>query len=60
MNYPFDTAAVPEFIKPVVDSMIAATALVHDLIIITRNETDLVRSGPKFSTPGKQASKGDA
>ncbi len=36
---------------PVVDSLLAATALVHGLTLITRNTSDMVRSGVKLFNP---------
>jgi predicted nucleic acid-binding protein len=36
---------------PIKDSMIAATALVHDLTIATRNETDFAKSGAAVVNP---------
>lgn len=36
---------------PVVNAMIAASAQVHDLIVATRNETDLVRCGAQTWNP---------
>ena len=42
---------------PVVDGLIAATALVHDLVLVTRNERDFQRTGARvlnpFARPGK-------
>ncbi|GMV94467.1 MAG: hypothetical protein AMXMBFR82_42450 [Candidatus Hydrogenedentota bacterium] len=36
---------------PLLDSMIAATALSHDLIVATRNESDFRRAGVKVLNP---------
>ena len=36
---------------PVVDGLIAATALVHDLTVVTRNTDDFQRSGAKLINP---------
>ena len=36
---------------PVIDSQIAATALVHDLTVVTRNTHDFKRSGAKLLNP---------
>ena len=36
---------------PVIDSLIAATAMVHDLQVVTRNEADLTRSGVQVVNP---------
>jgi len=36
---------------PVKDSMIAATALVHDLIVVTRNTRDFEKTGVKVLDP---------
>jgi len=36
---------------PAIDSMIAATALVHDLVVITRNGTEIERCGAKVLNP---------
>ncbi len=38
---------------PVVDSMIAATASVHDLVVVTRNVQDMVRCQAKVFDPWK-------
>ncbi len=37
----------------VIDSLIAATALVHDLTIVTRNETDFRHAGVRILNPWK-------
>ena len=36
---------------PIKDSLIAATALVHDLVIATRNRTDFEKAGVKLVDP---------
>jgi len=36
---------------PVKDSLIAATALVHDLIVVTRNRTDFEKAGIEIVDP---------
>ncbi len=36
---------------PIKDSLIAATALVHDLIIVTRNRTDFEKAGIEIVDP---------
>jgi toxin FitB len=36
---------------PVVDGLLAATALVHDLILVTRNTRDVARTGVKLLNP---------
>ena len=36
---------------PVIDGLLAATALEHDLTLVTRNVTDVERSGVKFLNP---------
>lgn len=36
---------------PVIDSLLAATALVHDLTLVTRNVNDVERSGVKLINP---------
>jgi len=35
-------------VLPILDSLIAATALEHDLTIVTRNESDFVETGAKI------------
>lgn len=37
--------------RPVIDSLLAATALVHDLTLVTRNVTDVEYSGAKLFNP---------
>jgi len=36
---------------PVKDSLIAATALVHDLVVVTRNRTDFQKAGVEILDP---------
>jgi len=36
---------------PVVDGLLAATALVHDLTLVTRNERDVERTGVRILNP---------
>jgi predicted nucleic acid-binding protein len=36
---------------PIKDSLIAATALVHDLTIVTRNQRDFVKAGTRIFDP---------
>lgn len=36
---------------PVKDSLIAATALVHDLVVVTRNRADFARAGVEIFDP---------
>ncbi|WP_294923290.1 hypothetical protein [Sulfuricurvum sp.] len=36
---------------PVVDSLIASTAMVHDLILVTRNIKDVKNTGVKLLNP---------
>jgi predicted nucleic acid-binding protein len=36
---------------PVIDGLLAATALEHDLILVTRNTKDVERSGVKLLNP---------
>jgi toxin FitB len=38
---------------PIVDSLIAATALQHDLILVTRNGSDFAHTGVKVLSPWK-------
>lgn len=42
--------AVPDPL-PVVDALLAATALEHDLILVTRNERDVKRTGVRILNP---------
>jgi predicted nucleic acid-binding protein len=41
----------PDRPVPVVDGLIAATARVHDLTVVTRNTRDLARTGAKLHNP---------
>jgi predicted nucleic acid-binding protein len=36
---------------PIKDSLIAATALVHDLIVVTRNHADFEKAGVRLLDP---------
>lgn len=36
---------------PVIDGLLAATALTHDLVLVTRNVTDIERTGAAFENP---------
>ena len=36
---------------PTVDGLLAATALVHDLVLVTRNTRDVVRTGVRLLNP---------
>ena len=36
---------------PTVDGLLAATALVHDLILVTRNTRDVAKTGARFLDP---------
>jgi toxin FitB len=36
---------------PIIDGLLAATALVHDLVLVTRNVRDVERSGVKLLNP---------
>jgi predicted nucleic acid-binding protein len=38
---------------PAIDSLIAATALEHELILVTRNESDFVEAGVEILNPWK-------
>lgn len=38
---------------PVIDGLLGATALSHDLIVVTRNESDLLASGARVVNPWK-------
>jgi predicted nucleic acid-binding protein len=39
---------------PIKDSLIAATALVHDLVVATRNRTDFEKAGVKLVDPFRE------
>lgn len=36
---------------PVIDGLLAATALVHDLVLVTRNTADIARTGVALENP---------
>jgi toxin FitB len=38
-------------VMPIKDSLIAATALVHDLVVASRNEQDFKKAGVKVVNP---------
>ena len=40
---------------PAVDGLLAATALVHDLTVVTRNARDFVRAGVPVVNPFEEA-----
>jgi predicted nucleic acid-binding protein len=40
---------------PVIDGLIAATALVHDLTLVTRNTRDFARTGARLLDPWQAA-----
>jgi hypothetical protein len=40
---------------PVIDGLIAATALVHDLTLVTRNTRDFARTGARLRDPWQGA-----
>lgn len=46
-----DVARGSSRVHPCHDSLIAATALVHDLIVATQNRTDFEKSGVKIVDP---------
>ncbi len=41
---------------PIIDGLLAATALAHDLVLVTRNVRDVERSGVKLLNPFSEAS----
>lgn len=42
---------------PTVDGLLAATALVHDLVLVTRNTRDIVRTGVRLLDPTAGSSR---
>ena len=36
---------------PAIDSLIAATGIAHDLVVVTRNAIDMEQSGVKLHNP---------
>ncbi|GHJ49281.1 hypothetical protein Cs7R123_66230 [Catellatospora sp. TT07R-123] len=42
---------VPPYIPPIVDGLMAATALVHRMTLVTRNVVDFVRTGVPIVNP---------
>ncbi len=42
---------------PVIDSMVAATALFHDLLVVTRNAQDFADTGVQIVNPWQEAGK---
>ncbi len=52
MKYLLDTCVISDEQRgvkmPIIDSLIAATGLVHDLTVVTRNVTDMANSGVKL------------
>ncbi len=36
---------------PVIDGLLAATAIVHDLVLVTRNESDVASTGVRYLNP---------
>lgn len=53
MGYLADTNILSELRK--IDSLLAATALEHNLILVTRNVRDVERSGVKLLNPFETA-----
>ena len=51
MKYLIDTCVISETQKPVTDSQIAATALCHNLTLVTRNTRDFAQTGVKLLNP---------
>ena len=47
---PAEQLGVPDPL-PVADGLIAATALVHDLTLVTRNTRDMLRAGVRLLDP---------
>jgi predicted nucleic acid-binding protein len=50
----FARLSVPDRL-PVVDGLLAATALVHDLVLVTRNTRDVARTGVRLLNPFEAA-----
>jgi predicted nucleic acid-binding protein len=44
--------------RPVVDALIAATAIVHDMTLVTRNVTDMNDTGARLVDPWRAAQEG--
>jgi len=40
---------------PVIDGLIAATGIAHDLIVVTRNTSDFARSGARYFDPWSES-----
>jgi predicted nucleic acid-binding protein len=56
VGYLIDTNVASELRKagaahPMVDGLLAATAIVHNLILVTRNTRDVARTGVKLLNP---------
>jgi len=43
--------------RPVVDTLLAATAVVHDLVLVTRNESDVQDLPVKVFNPWRKSSE---
>jgi predicted nucleic acid-binding protein len=46
-----DLEARARIVVPVIDGLLAATALVHDLQLVTRNSKDVARTGASVFNP---------
>jgi toxin FitB len=44
---------------PVVDGLLAATAIVHDLVLVTRNTQDVARTGVRLLNPFESIGTGE-